>query len=627
MKRHVSGTLRDAGQCLSNEETSAVAGRAAGVQLLSGAPAFAGPYFSRMLVCAFLVVFASGAHAAYKVDIDAPRPIRKLLNEFLDLSRYKDREDLSPEQLRFMVETAPDQVRSLLATEGYFSPETRARIDEEDGRRVVRIDVDPGPRTIVEDVDIDATGAVAQLEPERINEIRRGWDLPKGKPFRQEDWEAAKNEGLRNLQRRRYAAAKIADSKARIVPKEQKADLSVQYDSGPAFTLGELEISGAERYPKDIVRNVNPLQVGEDYSVDRLLELQRQVQGTPYYANVIVNVEEDPAKAKLAPVHVQLTEFPTQRIRAGVGYATDTGAAVEGRYTHYNVFDKAYVFDGHLRLEQERQFGSLELAMPPDEKSFVNKASTSLERSTLEGVELRSLRAGIRRSRTREKIDIAYSIDYFLDELLLTSGAPLPPNTPITPGRHQALVPAVAWTRRNVDDPVFPREGNIISLQAGAAVKGILTDQSFVRLYGRIKHYVPVGRRDILILRGEAGGAISKGGASDIPASLLFRAGGTESVRGYSYQSIGNEQNGVVFPTKYLATASAEYQRWFTEEWGGAAFYDVGTAADSFSDRTLYQGFGAGVRYRSPVGPINVDIAYGVEDRRIRPHISLGIAF
>ncbi|MFX5817312.1 hypothetical protein ABTE26_20665, partial [Acinetobacter baumannii] len=83
------------------------------------------------------------------------------------------------------------------------------------------------------------------------------------------------------------------------------------------------------------------------------------------------------------PVKVQVTEFPTQRVRAGVGYSTDTGAQVEGRYSHYNVFNKAYVFDSQLRLEQKRQYGVLSLAMPPDDKAFVNSINTSYDRTKL----------------------------------------------------------------------------------------------------------------------------------------------------------------------------------------------------------------------------------------------------
>ncbi|MGB7480249.1 MAG: autotransporter assembly complex family protein, partial [Burkholderiaceae bacterium] len=456
---------------------------------------------------------------------------------------------------------------------------------------------------------------------------RADWALPPGQPFRQSEWARAKQEGLQRLQQRRYAGAAIAASEARIDADASEAELAVTYDSGPAFTLGALEITGTRRYPAAIIENVNPLAPGEEYSVERLLELQRQIQNTSYFSNAIVGIDNDPAHADLAPVKVRVTEFPQQRVRAGTGYASDTGAHVEGRYTHLNVFDRALIFDSQLRIEQQRQYGALDLALPPDQSAFVNSASTSYERTTLQGLDLRSLRAGVKRARSREKYDLAYTLDYYRDELQQLSGGPLPAGTVTQPGKHHALVPGVAWTRRDVDNPIFPRRGTVVALQAGAALQGILTDQSFVRAYGRARRYLPVGQRDLVILRTELGAVLTKGSSAEIPASLLFRAGGTDSIRGYGYQSIGNVQNGTVFPTKFLLTASAEYQHWLNGDWGGAVFYDVGTATDNWSDKTIYQGVGAGVRWKSPVGAVNVDLAYGVRDRQFRPHISLGIAF
>lgn len=581
------------------------------------------------LAVGFLCLSALTAHAAYKVEIDAPAPIDKLLKEHLDLVRYQDRTDLSDEQLKFMTDTVGEQVTELSATEGYFSPQTTVEITNADGDapRRVHLKVVAGERTVISDVDIKASGAVAQQEPQRLEAMRNDWQLPVGMPFRQEDWDNAKNKGLQDLQQRRYAAARIAQSQALVEADAHQAQLSVHYDSGPAFFLGPLKITGTKRYPEAIIRNVNPLLVGEEYSSDRLLSLQRQIQNTAYFSNTIVSLDDDPANAGMAPVNVQVTEFQAQRIRAGVGYASDTGAQVEGRYTNYNVFDRAYIFDSQLRLEQQRQYGSLTLAMPPDEKSFVNSANTSFDRTTLQGVDLRTQRIGIKRARNGELYDTAYSLTFYRDQLQQTDGATLPPNTVVTPGRHQALVPGFAWARRDVDDPIFPRKGHLLTLETGFAVKGVATDQTFARLYGRFKQYLPVAKRDLVILRAELGAVFTKGSAAEVPASLLFRAGGNESVRGYSYQSIGNEQNGTVYPTKYLATGSVEYQHWLDEKWGGAVFWDVGTAADNWNSKTFYQGVGFGARWRSPVGAVNLDLAYGVQKQQFRPHISLGIAF
>ncbi|WP_420473758.1 autotransporter assembly complex protein TamA [Noviherbaspirillum sp. ST9] len=561
------------------------------------------------------------------MEIEAPKPLKELLEQFLDLARYEDREDLTREHLDFMVARTPDSVARLAATEGYFSTETKVDVREENGDTFIRVAVTAGPRTTISNVRIDVQGPAEGRSPEQSERVEEAWSLKAGEPFRQEEWASAKQRGLQILQRRRYAAAEIASSEARVDADRQAADLSVAYDSGPVFTFGETRINGTQRYPESIVRNVNPLRVGEEYSADRLLEFQRQILRTPYFSNAVVEIDKDRSRANLAPVNVSVTEYPEQRIRAGAGYTTDTGAHLDGRYSHNNIFGRAWVLDTQVAVEQRRQFGSLDLAMPPGPNAFVNGGSASFERSTLEGVELSSRRLGLRRSRSTDTRDLTYSLEYYRDRLEQISGAPVPPDVVVLPGTHEALVAGIARTRRQVDNPTFPRKGRIVTLQAGVAVKGLLSDQTFVRGYGRLREYLPVRQRDIVVLRAELGAVISKGGNAAIPASLLFRAGGTDSVRGYAFQSIGTERNGVIYPTRFLATGGVEYQRWFRERWGAAVFYDVGMASDRWADRDLFHAVGVGARWRSPVGRVNLDIAFGFRDNSIRPHLSLGVAF
>ncbi|GIZ50217.1 outer membrane protein assembly factor [Noviherbaspirillum aridicola] len=588
-----------------------------------------GPALMRACLCALALSSAwlPAAAESYRVELDASPELRRLLTEFLDLMRYRERDDINADQLSFMVATAPEQVEQLASTEGYFTPRTDIRLEQEDGLPLVRITVDAGPRTRVSTARVDVAGAAPRQHPAQVQELRDEWPLSAGEPFRQEAWNAAKQQGLQILQRRRYPAARIAGSEARILADSQQAELAVQYDSGPVFRLGEIEVSGTDRYPETIVRNVSPLRKGEEYRAERLLEFQRQVLRTPYYSNAVIDIDADPENAEAAPVRVRVTEFPQQRIRTGIGYTTDTGVHFDGLYSHNNMFGRAWVLDAQARLEQRRQFGRLELSLPPEPGAWVHSAFGSVERTTLEGIELESRRIGVRRARSTESRDTAWSLEYYNDALRQIDDADLPADVLVRPGTHQALVAGYARTRRYVDNPLFPRDGRIITLQAGAALKGLLTDQSFVRLYGRLREFIPVGKRDLVILRAEAGAVITEGGNASIPASLLFRAGGTDSVRGYGYQSIGNRVGNTVYPVRYLATGGAEYVHWLNEQWGGAVFYDLGVATDRWQDRSVFHAVGIGARYRSPVGRINVDLAYGFQKNRLRPHLSLGVAF
>jgi len=115
-----------------------------------------------------------------------------------------------------------------------------------------------------------------------------------------------------------------------------------------------------------------------------------------------------------------------------------------------------------------------------------------------------------------------------------------------------------------------------------------------------------------------------------VPETQLFRAGGDDSVRGYSYRSLGVLENGVLSSGKVMLTSSVELARPVSVNlpalWG-AVFVDIGDVANSLQALDYKMGYGVGVRWRSPVGPLRLDWAWARETRQGRLHFSVGIAF
>jgi translocation and assembly module TamA len=115
-----------------------------------------------------------------------------------------------------------------------------------------------------------------------------------------------------------------------------------------------------------------------------------------------------------------------------------------------------------------------------------------------------------------------------------------------------------------------------------------------------------------------------------VPEALRFRAGGDDSVRGYGYRCLGPVTAGTIGSGNSLLTASVEVARPFTAAmptlWG-AFFIDAGQAADKLSALRPAVGTGVGVRWRSPVGPLKLDIARGLDVQQWRLHFSIGIVF
>ncbi|MEP6633960.1 MAG: BamA/TamA family outer membrane protein, partial [Luteimonas sp.] len=177
--------------------------------------------------------------------------------------------------------------------------------------------------------------------------------------------------------------------------------------------------------------------------------------------------------------------------------------------------------------------------------------------------------------------------------------------------------PALTAEYIDVDDRLYPRHGIGGSLLLRGGVEGAGSDATFAQAQTRASWFKGLGERSRLIVRGELGHTFTDA-LVQIPPSLRFYAGGDRSIRGYQYREVGprildaNGHNAFALGAKNVATASVEYEHYFANGWGFATFVDSGTAFDDTPDwRT---GIGAGVRWKSPVGPLRIDIAHGLDD-------------
>ena len=65
---------------------------------------------------------AAAQEVKYRVDIEAPETLRELLEQHLDVVRRAAEANVNADEVRRLFARAPDRIRALVATEGYFSP-------------------------------------------------------------------------------------------------------------------------------------------------------------------------------------------------------------------------------------------------------------------------------------------------------------------------------------------------------------------------------------------------------------------------------------------------------------------------------------------------------------------------
>jgi translocation and assembly module TamA len=582
-----------------------------------------------------LAVAAQGLQ--YNVRINAPGKLDDLLRDNLDLERYRGNPRTDREQLRRMVRTAPEQAKTLLATEGYYSPVVTVRLDESGGTPQVIVDVTPGEPVTVGAVEIVLNGFESSAESPFDKEgLKAGWTLPVGDVFQQAEWERAKRAILRAVVQTRYPRAQMTESVATVDPDTHRALLRVALDSGPEMRFGDLRIEGLKRYPASIIRNLNRIRPGDVYSEAELQAFQSRLQDTGYFSavevtadlNTLIGEQQEAAEEKRTgapppatlgpvPLLVHVVENKRKNASVGLGFSTNTGARASASYDDLAIWNLR--LKSALTIEQKKQTARGDFYFPTTADGFNDSFGGALERNDVEGETTRTASVYGKRAWGTPLLERSIAAEYLYERKSIAGS-----DKPATHAMSLPVTYGVTW--RKLDNLIFPSRGYVLNATLGGALLPVLTDEKFIRATARGLLYRPLNARNLFIFRGEIG-ALKSGSKVGVPATYLFRAGGDNSVRGYAYQELGVQEGTATVGGRYLLTGSAEYQYWFRPTWGAAVFYDAGNAADSLKDIHPKSGYGVGARYKSPVGPINVDVAYGHAVKKARLHFSLVFTF
>ena len=587
------------------------------------------------------------ARPEFVLAVEAPDALRDMLLRNLDLARLQQLPDdarLGSTEFNRLVAAVPAQARTLLQTEGYFDAQVDVqRMSERvpDGRStavpgVVRVVVAPGPPTRVQALQLQIEGALQQQidagDAEAIalqQALRAAGVLSAGQVFRNADWAGSKQQLLVRLRSAGYATAALAYSNAEVDADAQAATLSVTLDSGPLFRAGPVQITGLKAHDADTVQALAGFGPGAALTETLLLAYQDRLQKTRLFNNVSVSFEPDAGNAAAAPVQVRVTEALLQQATVGAGISANTGPRVTLEHTHRRPFDLPAVVYNKLEWGRDIQSWNGDLQSHPRAGFYRNIFGVQIDRAVSNTDVVLSQRLRLGRSQDTPRIERLYFV-----ELLHSRQADLPgaTTTRITsPSSATALSANAHWTWRDLDNQLLPTRGLSVLLQGGAgqALQRGGPNGAFARLYGRVTGYLPLGdwygsaRIEL--------GQVVHGAGVHVPDALGFRAGGDDSVRGYGYRALAPvDANGSTISGERLFTASVEVARPIMASlptvWG-ALFIDAGRAVADWRDFKPAFGYGAGVRWRSPIGPLRMDLAWADELKKFRLHLSVGIAF
>ena len=565
----------------------------------------------RRFVATFLLTLAPCAFAQkIGVAIDGvDKPLQAAVRDGIAITRYANRDDISATQARVLADDAAKQAQLALRPYGYYNAQAESRLETVDGGWRVRLHVAPGAQTKVAQLDLQVPAPAAQLPP--VRKAVRTFHPRVGEAMQDGVYETSKAAIGTALLENGYLDAKATVHRVEVTRAQDRADIHLHYAPGERYKLGAVEFTGSQFAPGFPQRYV-PWHNGEWYTQADLLALQQSLTDADYFS--IVDVEPHPEKAveRVVPVDVELAPAKRHVYTAGVFVGTDTGAGVRGGVRWRWLNKRGHKLDTQLVVAQRLKSAQAVYTIPqpgPDHRSFNFGAAYRDENTDTSLSRTFSLAA----DETRDWHGFVRTFGLHLTGGTFTVGATNSQDIDepgVEHGRSVLAYPEASLTKKVADDPLFVRRGWSINLVARAS-PGPSTH--FVQAQADVKWIHALSRRDRLILRGDAG-AMTVGDFSKLPPDLRFFAGGDRSIRGYGYQAIGprNDYGRVIGGTRLLV-ASAEVEHYFTRNWGIAAFVDSGDAFDgnAFHAQT---GAGLGVRWRSPVGMVRVDVGVPVNN-------------
>jgi translocation and assembly module TamA len=532
---------------------------------------------------------------------------------YLSVERERQRESLNAARLRLLHNKAEEEIKAALRPFGYFKPTVYSSMDDTEQGFKLSYQVDPGPAVKLSDVDFKLYGQGAD-DPH----LRKRFSILVGDVLDQTRYEQAKQQILAEVIESGYLDARYTTHELRVDLQTYSASIKLHLATGMRLRFGEVRMLQDVLNPEFLARFI-PFNAGDPFSQEAILKLQADLIDTEYFKQVEVVTRRDQIAGDRVPVDVNMIPDKRNRYRIGLGYSTDTGPRLTLDWKNRRRGKNGHRIQSKLQISQPVNTLSTEYIIPLERPTvdFVtfgaslehyNSETNQGERALLSASHSVSLQRGWRRT-----LGLEYSYeDFEVGEQEDSS---------------RLLAPSISWLRIKSDNKAYIQRGKRLELRLEGASESLLSSADYVQLYGAAKFIRGIGEGNWRVLNRFELGATWADELTDLPPSKRFFAGGDNTVRGFRYQDLGpRDENDEVIGGRYFAVGNIELERRIIGKWSGAVFVDAGNAFDPDYDSATAYTIGFGARWRSPVGPVRIDVAHGRvdDDRGWRLHVVMG---
>ena len=580
--------------------------------------------------------------------------------------RFTGNRHVADKQLRPLMATAPSttlgtgrlvqevlredvsNLRSFYALQGFSEAEVGPpHVDLLGGKLALTIPVAEGPRRRV--VHLRFPGIEA-IEP---GEVRERLPLKRGGPFHPVLLDESVNM-LRALYEERGFSEILVSPRLDWNEEGTLVDVDLVVREGRKSVVGRVILRGHSRTLPEVLHRSAGFREGDPISRRRLLEAERDLYQLGIFSRVDVDVGplSDPTGRR--DVVIRLDEGRRWRLAYGASYHSDDGPGGLLSLSRVNIGGRGDRLQLDLRAnKRDQRFRAIfdQPALPRFNVPITYTLFRQDEERDTFSVEDTGVQVALTKDFTRLRLALTY--DYRLVNLQ-TEGDPRDIDREDRELQISSLTPNLYVDRR--DDPVEPSRGFLSAMQLEYAFPFVEATANFAKLFVQQAQYFSLGRAGVVAasLRLGAIEPLDSEAERDpllppelasslIPISERFFAGGRTTHRAYERDRLGVldqtlfdvEGRLVESGGNGLILLNLEYRFPIAGSFGGTAFFDLGNVwADwrDFEPDQVKPGLGVGFRYRSPIGPVRLEIGWKLdpepgEDRSPVFFLSLGNPF
>lgn len=527
--------------------------------------------------------------------------------------------EVSEGRLVYYINSLNALVEDSLEPHGYYHAKVSNNMVRNGQDVQITIDIDLGEpvRVRQQNLKIDGPGDKDRF----MGFWLEAFEPKPGDIFNHDTYETNKAIISQALLDRGYFDQNNSTHEVRVTRAENSADINLVWDSGIRYRYGAVRFEGNHLEP-GLIEQLIKFEQGKYYSQPQIMRFQESLSKLNYFGAIEIVPDLEHKDGDEVPIIVTLTEGKQNSYNTSLSYGTKSGFGVEFGLERRWINQKGHKFDFVSEWAQKEQSMIASYRIP----AFTwldGWYGLSLEVRNEDYLSLptRYFETSVNRFGEVRNWDLLASVNVRherFDEFIPESNNAPPINLYTT-----VVYPEFNAIWRSTRDIAFIPNGTAWLYQGRFGYEVETADAWFAQAYVNHKRVITLSNKNRILLRADLG-AIWTQNYEYFPPSLRFYAGGDQSIRGYGFKEIGEYIDGVNYGGQYLALGSFEFEHRILPEWAIATFVDFG---DAFTeDFNLNVGAGVGARWKSPIGPVRLDVAYGFNGPNpgIAFHFTLG---